>query len=366
MANDKNKSGKSGNKSAPKAAEPKAAEPTTVAVETAEPEETTQAFAGVAQLGTLVAMPIRLIDATTFKNQRTGDFTIGDSSEDGNNQSFKEMVGSIEDVGQKDPITVRPKHKGIVDHGMPYEVIKGFRRFAAINLLAQRAGTEQTATINVIIKELTDIEALEENLFENTARDNLTGPDLAWGAYNLQETYKANGLPFSGNVIAKRLGKNQPHIAKLLKIVSSAPVVSKAWQESKSPLTLDAMKRISEMDLDKQEEEYKRINEVMGGKGNNRGRSQKPPIESATNQAVKVATLLGNLASQSLIVVSINWEANLGHIGVNLKELTVPDIRIIAKLASDAFEKARAPKTAEAASASTQASEAEPTVSAEN
>lgn len=334
--------------------------------ETAKPAVESTAIAAVDQLGVLDNTPIHLIDAKSFKNQRTGDFTVGDSKEDGTDQSFAELVGSIEDTGQKDPITIRRK-RGTVDNGKPFEVIKGFRRFAAVNFLAQSTGTEETATIKTILKDLTDLEALEENIFENTARDNLTGPDLAWAAYNLQQSYLAHGQTISDNQLAKLMGKNQAHISKIKKIVTLAPTIAKAWQEAKSPLTVDTMKRISEIDgADKQETEYQRVVTALGGKGSARG-GTKPPLETASNQATKIATLLGNLESQGLIKTDINWEANLGALGVKLGDLTVQDVRIVAKLAIDAFAKAKEPKPAKAAAEQAAAAQAEePAVSAEN
>lgn len=318
------------------------------------------------QLGTLMVVPIRQVDARSFTNQRTGDFTIGDSNEDGTDQSFAELVASIDETGQKDPITIRRKKGGVFDNGMPFEVIKGFRRFAAVNLIAQRDGTLETAGVKAILKDLSDLEALEENVFENTARDNLTGPDLAWAAFNLQEQYKSNGVAVSDNILAKKMGKNQSYISKIKKIVQSAPIAAKAWQQAKSPLTVEAMDRIAKLDPDKQEAEYERIVKALGGKGNARG-GTKPPVETATNQATKLARLLGNLVSQGLITTDINWEANLDALGIKVADLTVQDKRAIAKLAFDEYVKACQPKTAKQAAAETaEASTEEPIVSAEN
>ena len=297
------------------------------------------------ETGILVQLPLALIDAKSFKNQRTGDFTKGASKEDGTDQSFEELFESIELTGQKDPITVRPKKPGQVTNGMPFEVVKGFRRYAAVSGVAQKTGAEEP-TIKAIVKLLDDHAALEENVYENTARDNLTGPDLAWAAYNLQESFKARGEPISDNQLAKRMGKNQSYISKIKKIVATAPVIAKAWQESQAPLTVDAMVRIAEMAPEKQEAEYARINKLMGGRGNLRnGGGARPPIDTATRQAEKVASLLGNLASQGLIKVDIDWNADLKHLGVKTDDLTVQDTRTVGKLAREAFEKAAAPKS---------------------
>lgn len=348
MANKNNKGSKSSPKASPAPVKAEAAE-----VKAAEPEPVYEGKAGTesrSQAGNLITVKLSTIDAESFDNQRSGDFTAGgDSKDDGSDQSFAELVASIDQVGQKDPVTARYKPGAKAGQPGSLQLVKGFRRYAAIRLIGQRDGIEDPE-INVICKELSDLEALEENVFENTARDNLTGPDLAWAAYNLEQRYKADGIAVSDNLLAKRMGKNQSYISKIKKIVVNAPVVARAWRESRAPLTVDAMKRISELPQEEQEAEYQRVNEAMGGKGNARG-TTKPPVETAKTQATKIATLLGNLAGQGLIKVDINWQADLAHIGVKIKDLTVQDIRGIAKHAQSVFEKAATAKKPDVAAA---------------
>lgn len=305
-------------------------------------------------LGVLMVMRLDQIDPESFQNQRTGDFRLGDSKESGENQSFSELVESMDLVGQKDPITVRRKAAGLVDNGMPYEVIKGFRRYAAKALLAQRdnRGELGDATINVIVKELDDLQALEENVFENTARDNLTGPDLAWAAHNLYEQYKVRGMPVSKNIVAKKMGKNQSYIAQLMKIVSQAPGIAKLWQDSPAPLTRDAMLELAELPGDQQMPEYERINAELAGKKASGGAPAKPPVVTATKQAERLAKILAALELLQLIEVKIDWAVDLKALpGVDAVDLTPQDVRIVAAAAAKAFQDVKEPPAKTAAKA---------------
>lgn len=360
------KQDKKASKSSPKASAAPIVSNTVSSAEVTVPVETETVYEGAegtksgAQLGQLVKIRLSELDAESFENQRTGDFTdSGDSNEDGSDQSFAEIVASIEKVGQKDPVTARYKLGVKAGSGVPaLELIKGFRRYAAIRLIGQKRGDENPE-INVIIKELTDLEALEENVFENTSRANLSGPDLAWAAWKLEQKYKAEGIAVSDNLLAKRMGKNQSYISKIKKIVVNAPEVARAWRETKAPLAVDVMKRISELPREEQQQEYQRINAAMGGKGNARS-APKPPFDTAKLQVTKLARLLGALAGQGLITVDINWEANLSHIGVKTKDLTVQDLRAVAKVGRDEFAKAAAEKSARGAESAAEEATAEP------
>lgn len=346
-----NKGGAEKAKSSPVAA----AAPVSAAQVPADPDPVTPGKEGTesrSQLGKLISVPLSQVDAESFENQRTGDFTKGQSKEDGSDQSFDELFESIEKVGQKDPVTGRMKPAGQVTNGKPIELVKGFRRYAALKLKHQRdlAADPNAAepTINIIIKSLTDLEALEENVFENTARDNLSGPDLAWAAYNLQERYKADGIAISDNILAKKMGKNQSYISKLKTIVQNAPECARAWRESAAPLTVEAMKNIAKLPREEQVAEYERINAVLAGKSSG---GTTPPVETAGKQAVKLAKLLGGLAGQGLIKSDIDWTSDLEYIGVKTGNLTPQDKRAVGKLALAAFQNAAQPKTPKEAAA---------------
>ncbi len=290
------------------------------------------ALTPVVELGTLKTVLLSDIDLT-YENQRTGDWTQGDSNDSDalESNSFKELVESIRETGQKDPVTVRPKGKKL-------QLIKGFRRYAALRLLASQNNKLKTATINVIVKNLNDIDAFEEHVIENASRDNLKGSDLAFAAYKLGEHYRSRGTSLSGNAIAARMGKNQSYISMLLRIISGAPKIAAQWREADVQLSITEMARIAKLkDPAAQQTEYDRL---LSGKPESGGSGPggKEWIDTATEKAVKVAAMLGMLARKELVTVNITWDENLPDLGVKLKsDVTAAQRRLIGKAAREAF-----------------------------
>lgn len=317
--------------------------------------------------GRLVELALSELDAESFENQRTGDFTKGDSNPNGVGNSFKELTESIDTsggwdadgvhTGLREPITARPIGKP-KKGGPAYQVVAGFRRFAVINLLAQRDGITD-AKIPVLVKDLNDTEALEENIFENSARDDLTGPDLAWSAFNLKQRYIADGETISDNRIAQRMGKNQPHISKLIRIVTAAPAVCQAWRESAGPLKLDEVERISKLPTEQQETEYTRVMAARAGQTGRVGARGKPLLDIATKKAERIATLVGMLVRESLVSADIDWTTDLEKMGISLEGLAAAERRQVGTAAHKAFATAVTPPTVKPAEKSGKAASAE-------
>jgi ParB family chromosome partitioning protein len=114
-------------------------------------------------------------------------------------EKLEELAASIRNKGVIEPVTVR-----LIDNG--YMVVTGERRYRA----AQLAGLEE---IPCIIKHLSDEEVLVYQLIENLQREDLSPIDEATALKKLAET----GL--NQTDIAQKIGKSQPYISKLLKIL---------------------------------------------------------------------------------------------------------------------------------------------------
>lgn len=71
--------------------------------------------------------------------------------EDSGTEEFKELVASLAAKGQDEPVTIRPK-------GEKFELITGFRRYAALMYIAEQSKSKD-ATINAIVRDLSDAEA---------------------------------------------------------------------------------------------------------------------------------------------------------------------------------------------------------------
>lgn len=123
--------------------------------------------------------------------------------------SISELAESIKNHGLLQPIVVR-EIAGETDR---YEIIAGERRWRA----AQRAQLHEVA---VIIKDLTDLEALEIALIENLQREDLNPVDEAMGYQRLIKDHD-----YTQEKLAKQLGKSRSYIANITRLLNLPDVV---------------------------------------------------------------------------------------------------------------------------------------------
>ena len=115
---------------------------------------------------------------------------------------LRELADSIEQKGVISPITVRALQGG------RYEIVAGERRFRA-------AGLANIKQIPVIIKELTDQQALEIAIIENVQRRDLNPIEEARSYQQLIEKFG-----YTHEQIAKTIGKSRSHITNLLRVLA--------------------------------------------------------------------------------------------------------------------------------------------------
>lgn len=285
------------------------------------------------ELGTLATIPLALVDFKSFPNCRSSGWEGAETGNQEGGTTYKELKDSIEAGGQKDPITVRIKAnpaKGTP----PYECVKGYRRGTAIGEIAEKAGIVNP-TIKVIVKELTDLEAAEENVFENTARDNLSAADTAFAAYGLLQRYKAQGVPMSVNQLATRMGKSQPYLNMLVKIVADDTKVATMWRENKTvQIPVKTMASVAKLDVAADPEARTKAFELAKvGKWN--PKTSKPaaappspptPKKTALQAVKKGANMLGRMTALGFIGLKPKhkdaWTAPLvAELGVKTTDL---------------------------------------------
>lgn len=116
-------------------------------------------------------------------------------------ETLLQLADSIREHGVLQPILARPLPGG------NYQIIAGERRWRASRI----AGLGE---IPVIVKELTDGEAMELALIENLQREDLNPVEEALGYQKLMDQY--------GNTqeeVAKRVGKSRPAVANTLRLL---------------------------------------------------------------------------------------------------------------------------------------------------
>lgn len=117
-------------------------------------------------------------------------------------EAVTSLAESIREHGMLQPILVRPYIDG------QYQIVAGERRWRAARML----GLDE---VPVIIKDITDVEAMQMALIENLQRENLNPIEEATGYKRLSEEFN-----MKQDDIAKTVGKSRSSIANMLRILT--------------------------------------------------------------------------------------------------------------------------------------------------
>ena len=126
-------------------------------------------------------------------------------------KSLEELSNSIKKNGIMQPVLVRPSEK----HAGKYEIIAGERRWRA----AKMAGLAQ---VPVIVRDITDQQALEMALVENIQRQDLSPLEEAKGYQQLIEEFS-----YTQEKLASTIGKSRSHVANTIRLLSLPEEVKK-------------------------------------------------------------------------------------------------------------------------------------------
>lgn len=244
----------------------------------------------------VVALLISEIDISPDWNCRSNveSGSGGDESEDGEKTGFIGLRHSLATRGQDEAVIVRPhpdpKSK------KPYHLVTGYRRVNA--LLANSVETDDKLpkvpnkhpTVNAVIRKMSEEAARELNMAENTARDDLSGPDLCYGVKRLLEVNpKATSV-----AIAQQLNMNQSYMARMMNIARDLdPKLLKDWRESAVKVSAKQMETISKAPKGEQAAKYNEAKQSKGGDDKVRGRNAwiQSTIKALQGMAVKLAML---------------------------------------------------------------------------
>ncbi len=118
-------------------------------------------------------------------------------------ESLEELAASIREKGLLQPILVRP-----AEQPGRYEIVAGERRWRA----AQMAGVHE---VPVIVRELSEREALEVALIENVQRTDLNALEEAQGYKRLIDQFG-----YTQQQLAEIIGKSRSHVANTLRLLN--------------------------------------------------------------------------------------------------------------------------------------------------
>lgn len=117
-------------------------------------------------------------------------------------EELEDLARSIREKGLLQPLVVRPRPDG------EYEIVAGERRWRA----AQRAGVHD---LPVLIRELSDGEALEIALIENIQRSDLNPLEEARAYSQLLDQFS-----YTQQQLADSIGKSRSHISNTLRLLT--------------------------------------------------------------------------------------------------------------------------------------------------
>jgi ParB family chromosome partitioning protein len=119
-----------------------------------------------------------------------------------NKEALEELAQSIKAKGVLQPLLVRR-----AKDGQGYEIIAGERRWRASQLAKIHA-------VPVVIKEITDRDAVEIGLIENLQREDLNPVEEAGAFLQLSEEFG-----YSQDQIAQVIGKSRSHVTNILRLL---------------------------------------------------------------------------------------------------------------------------------------------------
>lgn len=151
-------------------------------------------------------------------------------------EALEELAASIKEMGVLSPLLVRK-----IKDGTGYQLIAGERRFRA----SQRVGLKK---VPVIIRELTDLEALEIALVENLQRRDLNIIEEAEGYQRL-----ADEFAMTQEAIATRVGKARATIANAMRLLSLSPEVREMVADGR--LTAGHAKALLGLEIEAEQEQ---------------------------------------------------------------------------------------------------------------
>lgn len=153
------------------------------------------------------SLPIELLRPGQYQPRRHFD-----------EEAIRNLVESVRERGVLQPLLVRPL-PGTDAGAQTYEIIAGERRWRA----AQLAGLHE---VPVVVRSLTDREALEVALIENIQRQDLTPLEEAEGYQRLMGEFA-----HTQEDLARAVGKSRSHVANMLRLLGLPDAVKALVQD---------------------------------------------------------------------------------------------------------------------------------------
>ena len=164
------------------------------------------AVAADAKSGATPRLPVAALRSGMFQPRRHFD-----------EAGLQELAASIRERGVLEPLLVRP----VPNARDSYEIIAGERRWRAAQIA-------ELHDVPVMVRELTDREALEFGIIENVQREDLSPLEEGEAYQRLIDEFG-----HTQEALSKIVGKSRPHITNMLRILTLPAAVRQMIAEGK-------------------------------------------------------------------------------------------------------------------------------------
>jgi ParB family chromosome partitioning protein len=238
--------------------------------------------------------------------------------------AIDDLTQSVKEKGVIQPLLVRQLSDNL------YEIIAGERRWRA----AQAAMLHE---VPVVVRELTDSEALELALIENLQRQDLTPLEEADGFRRLMDEFQ-----HTQEALAKVIGKSRSHVANMMRLLSLPDPVKRMMDEgslsaghARALLTAEdpvgLAKQVVERGLNVRQTE--KLAQEAGGAVGSAGRTTtKAPKAEKDTDIVALERSLSNLIG---LQVTITTQPRGGELSIHYNTLDQLD-EVISRLSGNA------------------------------
>lgn len=132
-------------------------------------------------------------------------------------EELRDLATSIREKGLLQPILVRP----VVGQHDAYEIVAGERRWRAAQMV-------KLHDVPVVVREMSNAEALELAIIENVQREDLNAIEEAAAYHELSERFG-----YTQERLAEEIGKSRSHIANTLRLLKLPEPVKVMIREGK-------------------------------------------------------------------------------------------------------------------------------------
>lgn len=238
-----------------------------------------------------------------------------------NEDALDDLARSIATHGVLQPLLVRPLKDAAKEGGVAqFEIIAGERRWRA----AQKV---QLHDVPVLIRELSDLEALEIALVENLQRSDLDAIEEAQGYRRLMDEFG-----HTQEKLAEALGKSRSHIANSLRLLNLPEAVQAYVSEGKlsagharALITADDPKALADEILRKSlsvRDAEKLVAQAKAGNGDGKNRKAKKSKSPSSAKDPDTRALEEEVSQLLGMKVSIESDAGgAGRLSIEYKTL---------------------------------------------